>query len=258
MKLRVKLLPTSYGSDSQLQPLTCFLVNDNVAIDAGSLGLSLAPDEQARVTDVIVTHSHIDHTGGLPIHVAAAYAALREPVRVYGTREVIEPLKQHLFNQVMWPDFTCINLVDSERPSMEFHVVEEFVPFHVAGLRVTAVPVNHVIPTVGLAVEVEGASVVFTSDTYKTDAIWELANRLDTLKAVFVDCSFPNEFGWLAEASKHLTPELIVEELGKLTRPAHVFAVHIKPSAREQVVAEVEQLRRENFTVARIGHEYSW
>jgi cAMP phosphodiesterase len=258
MSLRVKLLPTSLGSDSQLQPLTSFLVNDCVAIDAGSLGLSLTLEQQERVTDVIITHPHIDHTGGLPIHVAAAYAALREPVRVYGTSEVIEPLQKHLFNQVLWPDFTCINLVDSARPSMEFHVVEEFTPFDVAGMRVTAIPVNHVVPTVGLAVEVEGASVVFTSDTYKTDAIWEAANRLDDLKAIFVDCSFPNEFGWLAEASKHLTPELIVEEMRKLTRPAHVFAVHIKPSARDQVVREVEQLRREDFTVARIGHEYSW
>jgi cAMP phosphodiesterase len=258
MSLRVKLLPTSQGSDSQLQPLTSFLVNDCVAIDAGSLGLSLTHEEQVRVTDVIITHPHIDHTGGLPIHVAAAYAALREPVRVYGTREVIEPLRQHLFNEVLWPDFTCINLVDSERPSMEFHVIEEFAPFQVAGLRVTAVPVNHVVPTVGLSVEAENASVVFTSDTYKTDAIWELANRLDDLKAVFVDCSFPNEFAWLAEASKHLTPELIVEEMRKLASPVHVYAVHIKPSARDQVVAEVEQLRRDDFTVARIGYEYSW
>jgi cAMP phosphodiesterase len=258
MSLRVKLLPTSHGSDSQLQPLTSFLVNGRVAIDAGSLGLSLAADEQGRVTDVIVTHPHIDHTGGLPIHVAAAYAALREPVRVYGTREVIDALRQHLFNEVMWPDFTCIKLVDSEHPSMEFHEIEERVPFDVAGLRVTAVSVNHVVPTVGLAVEAGDASVVFTSDTYKTDEIWQLANGLDTLKAIFVDCSFPNEYGWLAEASKHLTPELIVEEMRKLTRPAHVFAVHIKPSSRERVVAEIEHLRRDDFTVARIGHEYSW
>jgi cAMP phosphodiesterase len=258
MNLRVKLLPTSHGSDSQLQPLTSFLVNDSLAVDAGSLGLSLSLEEQVRVTDVIVTHPHIDHTGGLPIHVAAAYAALRDPIRVYGTREVLDPLRQHLFNEILWPDFTCINLVDSERPAMEFHVIEPLVPFEVAGLRITAVPVNHVVPTVGLVVEAEEASVVFTSDTYKTDTIWEMANRLDTLKAIFVDCSFPNEFAWLAEASKHLTPELIVEEMRKLTRPAHVFAVHIKPSAREQVVTEVERLHRDDFTVARIGHEYSW
>lgn len=258
MSLRVTLLPTSHGSDSQLQPLTSFLVNGRLAVDAGCLGLSVDPERQAEVTDVIVTHPHLDHTGGLPIHIAAAYAVLPEPVRVWGTKPVLDPLREHMFNEVMWPDFTSICLVGSEQPSMEFRPVEENVPFEIAGLRITAVSVNHVVPTVGLAIEGDGASVVFTSDTYKTDAIWELANRIENLKAVFVDCSFPNEFDWLAEKSKHLTPRLIVEEMEKLRRPAHVFAVHIKPSNRDQVVAEIEAIGRDDFTVARVGHEYTF
>jgi len=47
MGLSVKLLSTSYGSDSQLQPLTTFLINGHTTIDAGSLGLGLAQSSRA-------------------------------------------------------------------------------------------------------------------------------------------------------------------------------------------------------------------
>jgi cAMP phosphodiesterase len=258
MSLRVTLLPTSYGSDSQLQPLTAFLVNGGLAVDAGSLGLSVAPDRRADVADVVVTHPHIDHTGGLPIHVAGAFTSLTRPVRVYATAPVIASLREHVFNETIWPDFTRILLPGSAGPSLEFREIEEHVPFEVVGLRVTPVPVNHVVPTVGLVVEGDGASVVFTSDTYRTDALWEAANALDDLKAVFIDCSYPSEMNELAETTRHLTPSLILEEREKLRRPAHFYAVHVKPEARERVVAEIAALDRPDFTLARIGHEYVW
>jgi cAMP phosphodiesterase len=258
MGLSVKLLSTSYGNDSQLQPLTTFLINGHVTIDAGSLGLGLAPEQQGDITDVIITHPHQDHTASLPIHIAEAFNVLMHPVTVHGTETVIDALKTHTFNDNVWPDFTRINLIGRDEPTLRFSVIKEGVPFQIRGLRATAVPVNHIVPTIGVAIEGDGASVVFTSDTYKTDKIWDLANSLENLKAVFIDCSFPNEMAQLAEVSKHLTPRLISEEMTKLKKPAHVFAVHIKPQARERVLAEIEQLNRPDFTAARVGHQYTW
>jgi len=258
MGLRVKLLSTSYGSDSQLQPLTTFLINGHISVDAGSLGLGLPPEQQGDVTDVIITHPHQDHTASLPIHVAEAYTVLNHPVRVHGTKLVIEALREHTFNDNIWPDFTKINLIGSDRPTLEYSVIEEGVPFQIGEIKATAVSVNHIVPTVGVAIEDKDASVVFTSDTYKTDKIWDLANSLENLKAVFIDCSFPNDMFQLAEASKHLTPQLIVEEMEKLKRPTHVFAVHIKPQQRERVLTDIAALNRKDFSPAIVGHEYSW
>ena len=45
MPLHVQLLPTSLGDHSQNQSLTTFLVNDTIAIDAGSLGFALTVDQ---------------------------------------------------------------------------------------------------------------------------------------------------------------------------------------------------------------------
>ncbi len=258
MGLRVTLLPTCHGSDSQLQPLTSFLINDRVAVDAGCLGLSVEPGRQHEVTDVIVTHPHIDHTGALPVHIAAAYTSLTRPVRVYATEPVVAALRDHLFNEVLWPDFTQIPLLNSDRPAMEYVTVEEGETFEIAGMLATAIPVNHVVPTIGVVLRGEGASVAFTSDTYRTDALWETAGRRDDLAAVFVDCSYPNALGWLAEKSGHMTPEVIADEMRKLGRDAHVYAVHIKPSDREKVIAEIGDLALADFSAARIGREYAW
>ena len=84
---------------------------------------------------------------------------------------------------------------------------------NIAGIDVTPVPVNHLVPTFGLLVQNEVAAVVFTSDTYSTDEIWEVSREAEHLKGVFVDVSFPNELGKLAAASKHLTPELLAVEV---------------------------------------------
>jgi cAMP phosphodiesterase len=104
----------------------------------------------------------------------------------------------------------------------------------------------------------EVAAVVFTSDTYSTDEIWEAAREAEHLKAVFVDVSFPNELGELAAASKHLTPELLAVELKKLNREVEVYAVHIKPTNRKEVIQQIAALGNPRVSVAEIDRVYEW
>src|SRR5438309_10126851 len=105
MSLTVQLLPSFAGEPSQLQPLTSFLVNDTIAIDAGSLGFALAPDRLARVQHILLTHAHLDHTASLPIAIDAAYPKLTHPLRVYGAAPTIAAVRKHLFNDDVWVDF---------------------------------------------------------------------------------------------------------------------------------------------------------
>ncbi|HKG23775.1 MAG TPA: 3',5'-cyclic-nucleotide phosphodiesterase, partial [Blastocatellia bacterium] len=114
------------------------------------------------------------------------------------------------------------------------------------------------VETMGLLVEDDAVSVLFTSDTYTTDEIWRAANRCERLKAVFVDVSYPNELEELASASRHFTPQTLASDLKKLEREAQVFAVHIKPSNREQVLRQLARLEAPQVFVAEIGREYEW
>ena len=78
------------------------------------------------------------------------------------------------------------------------------------------------------------------------------------MKAVFVDVSFPNEMGELAEASKHLTPELLAVELAKLDRDVDVYAVHIKPANRDEVIRQIAALGDSRVAIGEIDREYVW
>lgn len=256
--LRIKLLPSTAGWESQFQSLTSFLIDDRLAIDCGSLGFALAPDQIGAIRHIVVTHAHSDHTASLPIYVAEAFTTLDASINVYAGAEVVSALRRFVFNDQIWPDFEKILLAGDRGPTMQFKVIEMRKPVSIAGLTVTPIPVSHTVPTAGMVVEDEGAAVVFTSDTYSTDEIWEAARGVEKLKAVFVDVSYPDELADLAAASKHLTPSLLAGELKKLDREVEIYAVHIKPSNRDEVVRQIGLLDNGLISIGEINRVYEW
>jgi cAMP phosphodiesterase len=227
-----------------------------LAIDCGSLGFALAPDQIGLIRHIVVTHAHSDHTASLPIYVAEAFTTLEAPINVYGSAEVVSALRQFVFNDQIWPDFEKIPLANGKGPTMQFKTIEVRKTVNIEGFKVTAVPVNHTVPTVGLIIEDEMSAVIFTSDTHSTDEIWEAARGVERLKAIFVDVSYPDELAELAAASKHLTPALLAEELRKLDRDVEIYAVHIKPSNRDEVIRQLGMLGNAQILIGEINRVY--
>ena len=254
--MRIRLLPSNLSDPAHLQPLTSFVVNDFLAIDGGSVGVALGLEAQRALRHVVITHSHSDHIATLPIFIAEAFPFLEQPVCIYAARDVIGGLRKHVFNDKIWPDFHQIRLINGNANGLRYQEICPPVPFEIEGLRLTPVWTNHTVPTVGLAVEDGDSSVIITSDTHHTDEIWRLANQLHGLRAVFVDVSYPNEMGTLAEDSKHLTPRALDIELTKLRAVVPVFAVHLKPHFRSRTVEQLAALGRPNVSVGEIGREY--
>jgi ribonuclease BN (tRNA processing enzyme) len=256
MPLQVQLLPTSLGDHSQTQSLTSFLINDTIAIDAGSLGFSLGGAQLANVGHVILTHSHLDHIASLPIAIAEVFPRLKRPMRIYATPGVLKAVQDHLLNGVIWPDFSRIKMLGSNNMALEFIPIEPRIPFDIDGIRFTPIPVNHEVPTIGLVAQAADATVVFTSDTCCTDDIWAAASTHSNLRAIFVDCSFPDEMEQLAIQSGHLTPRLVAAETAKLTRPAKIICVHIKPDTRDKVLAQLAAHHERQISPVEIGKKY--
>jgi ribonuclease BN (tRNA processing enzyme) len=258
--LRIQLLPSSFdpgGSANAAQRLTCFVIDERVTVDAGSIGIALSDQQRRTVRDVIVTHPHMDHIASLPIFVDDLFGELEQPIRIYATAEVIGLLKLDVFNDVVYPKFD--ELKNQYGSVMEYVPFGLQQPFKVAHLTVTAVPVNHIVPTVGLLVSDGKATVAFSSDTAETEEFWELVNRADRLDALFIEASFPNSMRKLAEASKHLTPSMLQSELGKLAHNGmDILAVHLKAAYRDTVVQELSEIGIENLTVMETGTVYEW
>jgi len=258
--LKIQLLPSSFDADGRATPaqrLTCFLIDDRVTVDAGSIGLALTESQRQTVRDVIVTHPHMDHIASLPIFVDDLFGELREPVLIHGTQEVIELLKRDVFNDNVYPRFDELrNQHGVVMKYVPFRVGEEF---KVAHLRVTAVDVNHIVPTVGLVVSDGKSTVAFSSDTAETEALWDEVNRAPRLDALFIEASFPNSMRELAKASKHLTPEMLAGELAKLSHNSiDILAVHLKPAFRPTLVKELAALGIEKLNVMEAGRVYEW
>src|SRR5687768_5729967 len=131
MPLQVQLLPTSLGDRSQTQSLTTFLINGTIALDAGSLGFSLSGPQLAAVGHVILTHAHLDHVASLPIAIAEVFPRLTRPLRIYATPDVIQAVRDHLLNGVIWPDFSTIKMLNSDRTALEFVPIRHHEPFEI-------------------------------------------------------------------------------------------------------------------------------
>jgi cAMP phosphodiesterase len=258
--LHIQLLPSSFdasGRANEAQRLTCFLIDDRVTVDAGSLGIALNEAQRRTVRDVIVTHPHMDHIASLPIFVDDLFSELEQPIRIHATERVIELLKRDVFNDNVYPRFD--QLKNEHGRVMEYVPLEIGKEFKVAHLTVTAVPVNHIVPTVGLLVSDGRATVAFSSDTAETEEFWKIVSRAPHLEALFIEASFPNSMRQLAEVSKHLTPAMMRDELRKLSHNGmDILAVHLKAVYRETIARELAELGMDNLSVMETGRVYEW
>jgi phosphoribosyl 1,2-cyclic phosphodiesterase len=84
--MRIELLNSS-NPPSDLQFLVSFLINDEVAIDAGAIGLLADLQRQQRVRHVFITHEHLDHIATLPIFLENVYEPGPDSVEVLALDE---------------------------------------------------------------------------------------------------------------------------------------------------------------------------
>ncbi len=258
--MRVQLLPSTFDSQGHAnseQRLTCFLIDECVAVDAGSIALALNAQQRAAVRDIIVTHPHMDHIASLPIFIDDLFETLKEPVRVYATAEVIDLLERDFFNWNVYPRFS--ELKNEHGPVMEYVTIPAGEEFKVAHLTVRAVAVNHIVPTVGLVISDGKTTVAFSSDTSETDEFWNVINRAPHVDALLIEASFPNAMAKLAEVSRHYTPASLQRDLRKLNHNGlDILAVHIKPAYRQMVIDELGALNVPRLGVMEPGKVYNW
>ncbi len=258
--MRIQLLPSTFdgqGVATLEQRLTCFLIDDCVAVDAGSIAIALSNEQRSTVRDIIVTHPHLDHIASLPIYIDDLYPTLKEPMRVHATPEVIDLLERDIFNWNVYPRFS--DLENNYGPVMEYVPIPLGTPFTVAHLNVIAVPVNHIVPTIGLVVSDGQKSVAFSSDTAETEEFWKVVNEMKGLDALLIEASFPDRMAKLANVSRHFTPASLDQELKKLNHNGlDIMAVHLKPTYRDEIIEQLNALNIPKLKVMEPGRVYEW
>ncbi len=257
--MRFQLLPSTFdetGRASARQHLACFVVDDLIAFDAGSLAIAATAEQKKRIRDVVLSHAHLDHIAGLPLYIDDLFATIKRPIQIHATSEVIEILERDIFNWSIYPRFSELR--------NEYGVVLEYRPFEtekhftVKHLTVKAVNVNHKVPSVGFIVSDGKSTFALTNDTATVNRFWEAVNQTENLSAIMVECAFPDELADLACNSHHLTPQVLRGELSKLKQNCPIYVVNIKPMYVEQVSRQIRALEIKNLHILEVGRIYEF
>ncbi len=246
------------GSGRVRECRTCgFLVNETCMVDAGSVSAGLQEAEQGKIRQVLLSHAHFDHIKGLPLLADNLVGRNSQGVvKVRALPEVLDSLRRHVFNDVIFPDFTRLPTPDTA--PLSFHPFDDEKTYMFDRLEVTAIRVNHIVPATGFIVRDGDAALLYSGDTSETQRIWEVAAKEHRLKAAFVETSFPNDFHDLAKVSGHLTPEMLAREFVKLGRPdLPIYIYHLKPFYRAVIKAELMRLGLPNLSVLEEGQVVS-
>lgn len=235
--MQVKILGCSGGIGGSLRT-TSMLVDRDILIDAGTGASDLPIEDMIAIDHIFITHSHLDHIASLPLLVDTVIGLREKHVTVHATCETWQILKDHIFNWKIWPDFSVIP--DESNPFIVYSEVKIGETVELGGRRITPLPANHVVPTVGYHLDSGENSLVFTSDTTSCDALWQAVNQIGNLKYVIVETSFSNAEISLAQRSKHLCPSLLIDELHKFNKMAQIYITHLKPGEGEAIMREVE------------------
>ncbi len=253
-----------HGGETPKHRTSAFVVDDRLAIDAGSLTSGLDMKAQCALEAVLVSHAHLDHVRDLATLADNRAQNRAAPLVVAGTKATIRALQKHFFNGLLWPDFSKIP--SKRAPAVRFLEVLLEKPATVAGYRVSAVGVSHTIETCAFLVTAaagvagKGGTLAYSGDTGPTDRLWEVLNKTPDLKALLMEVSFPNEQGRLARVSGHHTPETLARDLAKLaprlTKELPALLYHIKPSFQSVVERQCARLRGLNLTVCALGDQF--
>ncbi|MCX7627429.1 MAG: 3',5'-cyclic-nucleotide phosphodiesterase [Methylophilaceae bacterium] len=234
--MKIRILGCSGGACNDLRT-TALLVDGDTLVDCGTGVGDLTLEEMAAVRHVFLTHSHLDHVLFLPLLSDAALASRNGPLTVHALQDTLSALSAHVFNGVLWPDYT--RLPSPDQPYIRFAPVSLGQPVPLEGFRITPLPALHTVPAVGYLISNECAGFAFSGDTTYCEAFWDTLNGVENLRYVMVETTMRDADHAVAERSRHTTPRLLAQGMARLQRPARLLVTHIEPDKVEQVRAEV-------------------
>jgi len=248
--MRIRVLGCSGGIGTGRRT-TSLLLDDDILIDAGTGVGELALDEMRRVDHVFLTHSHLDHLAALPFMLDTVGASRSRPVILHAQPATLAAFEAHIFNNVIWPDFTRIPT--PEKPFLNYQPMPVGSEASLGRRRIRSVPVKHAVPAVGYLVSGPGGSIAFSGDMTANDDFWQALNACADLKHVIVETSFLDADEELARVSRHLCPSMLAGELRKLKPGPQVHITHLQPGYEDGIMAEIARHLPDN-TPRRLMH----
>ena len=248
--MKIKFLGT-HNAESKETNLACFLLDDVLAVDAGSLASQLTFAEQEKVKVILLSHGHYDHIRELP---AFAFNNSSRVTKVFGLRDTLQIFSSHLADGLIYPEFVNENSYLA-KSILEMCEIQPLQPFDILGYRVLPVTVPHPIKAVGFEIANNAGRIFYTGDTGPGLAsAWQHISP----QLLIADMTLPNRLKDIARESGHLCAELLKSELIEFQRIKgylpRVALVHMSPQFEDEIEREVEKVCDElSISVSLVG-----
>jgi ribonuclease Z len=193
------------------------------ALDRAAIG----PDV---ISDLFITHAHIDHIGSLPSLIESLRLSGRtQPLHIWALPEVMAIARELL-------TLFSFELKLDEWPfTLSFHDVQGGQRVVLAGIPVRIEVMAHTVPSAGVRFELPGGDVAYTSDTQPDAGVSRLATGA---RVLITESSMLEAEGDLARLTRHMTAARAGEQ-AKVCGVRELYLVHIgKAWPPEAAVAE--------------------
>lgn len=215
------------------------MLDDDILVDAGTGAGDLTLAQMLRINSVFLTHSHLDHTGLLPMVADMVGPRRNGPLTVYALPETIAILKQDMFNFRLWPDYTILPSPDN--PYIVFESLAVGQTVESMGRKITSLPARHAVPGVGYQLDSGKASFAFSGDTTYHQPFWTALSGIGNLEYLMIETTFLNHNTAGAEAAGHMRPELLAQGLRQLNKQVRVLVTHLEPGKEDATMAEIRK-----------------
>ena len=235
--MRIRILGCSGGIGAGSRT-SAMLIDDDVLIDAGTGIGDLELDDLDSIRHVFLTHAHLDHVAGLPMLADRVFDEnFAEPLTVYAREETLRAVQDHLFNGIIWPDFS--RLPSPEKPMLRFRVCSPGDTITIEHRDFYAVDVMHTVPTLGYTVQNSGGVFAVSGDTKTNETLWPVLNACDDLRVLVIEVSFPDEMEELAAQAGHYCPSTLTRDLERLQHSPEIWLTGMKPGEEERILEQV-------------------
>ncbi|MCB1888642.1 MAG: 3',5'-cyclic-nucleotide phosphodiesterase [Rhodocyclaceae bacterium] len=235
--MKLKVLGCSGGIGGARRRTTAYLVDHDILLDGGSGVGDLDYEDLLRIDHVFVTHAHLDHVAFIPFLVDTVGEERGRPITVYGNAETLRILRSHLFNWLIWPDFSTIP--DRRAPFLRYQEVRVGEAVQLGDRTIRPMSALHTVPALGYCLDSGEGKLVYTGDTTYSDELLVEINALSDLRYLIVESAFPDAQQGLALASRHMCPNLLTRLLERVEGNPEVLVTHLKPGKGERIMSEL-------------------
>ena len=243
----------THNAESKNTRLVSFLIDDVLAVDAGSLISELTFPEQKKIKAILLSHGHYDHIRAVP---AFAFNNSDRTTKVIATQKTLEILSSYLIDGVVYPEFTS-EASFLRKATLKLVPLEPFKPRNIEGYKVRAVPVRHNLDGVGFEITSgDGKTLFYTGDS--GPGLFSIWGKISP-QLIIADLTWPNSLANAAKDAGHLCPEMLTEELIEFRRVngylPGVAVIHVSPQHEPEIEREVREVAKLLGASIDIAHE---